>query len=228
MELELLLSEMRRRLARPAGASAIANAAAVGAGTPSAAEQLSWRPPDELPPWRPPAELFLADPAARLARFVEQAREGGSTVQTLPSRGALEPAVLQLLEAHGWRTMLCAAALRAPAFEPLLADQAATAHFGLCEAAAAVAELGSVMLTHDAGNPRSVSLVPPAVGFVVPASSIVSRITEVLASLDARGSDLPSAVTFVRGPSRSADIGSVTCFGAHGPGEVWVWIVEDE
>jgi L-lactate dehydrogenase complex protein LldG len=66
------------------------------------------------------------------------------------------------------------------------------------------------------------------VGFAVPASSIVSRLTEALELLDARGTGLPSCITFVRGPSRSADIGSTTCFGAHGPGQVWIWVLEDE
>ncbi len=146
----------------------------------------------------------------------------------LPSRSALEPAVLDLLAGRGWRTMVCADGLRTPALAALCIAGPEAAAFGLCEAAAATAETGSVLLAHGTGNPRAVSLLPPAVGFLVRASSIVSRITEVLESLDARGAALESCVTLVRGPSRSADIGSTTCFGAHGPGLVWVWVVEDE
>ena len=124
--------------------------------------------------------------------------------------------------------MVCADGLRTPALAALCVTEPEAAAFGLCEAAAATAETGSVLLVHGPENPRAVSLLPPAVGFLVRASSIVSRITEVLESLDARGAALESCVTLVRGPSRSADIGSTTCFGAHGPGLVWVWVVEDE
>jgi hypothetical protein len=207
VELEALLGVLQQRLQRAPQAEAAS---------------------DELPPWRPPEELFVVDAAARLALFVSRAREGGATVETLPGRAALEPTVLQLLDERGWRSMVCADGLRTAAFNSLVGAAPATTDFGLCEAIAAVAEIGSVLLAHDAGNPRSVSLLPPAVGFVVPASSIVSRITQALEMLDARGSALPSCVTFVRGPSRSADIGSVTCFGAHGPGQVWIWVLEDE
>jgi L-lactate utilization protein LutC len=205
VELEALLSVVRQRLERAAdGATGV------------------------LPQWRPPDELFVADPAARLALFVTRARESGATVEILPSRVALEPAVLELLGEHGWRTMIFAERFRTPAFEALSGAEPAAADFGLCEAVAAAAETGSVMLAHDPGNPRRVSLLPPAVGFLVRASSIVSRITELLELLDERGAALESCLTLVRGPSRSADIGSVTCFGAHGPGMVYVWVVEDE
>jgi L-lactate utilization protein LutC len=205
MELEALLTLVRQRLGRAGGAA-----------------------PDVLPAWRPPEELFVADPAARLALFVTQARESGATVHMLPSRPALEPAVLDLLAERGWRTMVCSQSLRTPALAELCVAGPETAEFGLCEAVAATAETGSVLLAHGPGDPRAVSLLPPAVGFLVRASSIVSRITEVLESLDARGAGLESCVTLVRGPSRSADIGSTTCYGAHGPGAVWVWVVEDE
>ena len=184
--------------------------------------------PDVLPPWRPPEELFVADPEVRLALFVTRARESGATVAILPSRAAREPAGLEFLKEQGWRTMVFAEGLRTPAYEALCAGEPAAADFGLCEAVAAAAETGSVLLAHDAGNPRSVSLLPTAVGFLVRASSIVSRLTEVLELLAARRAALESCVTLVRGPSRSADIGSITCFGAHGPGVVRVWVVEDE
>ncbi len=36
---------------------------------------------------------------------------------------------------------------------------------------------------------------------------------------------LPTAVTFISGPSNTADIASVRCVGVHGPAEVFVWII---
>ena len=133
-----------------------------------------------------------------------------------------------MLDAQGWRKLVYTDGLRTPALEALCCAEPAAADFGLCEALAAAAETGSVLLTHDGANPRGVSLLPPAVGFLVRASSIVSRITELLELLEGRDTALESCVTFVTGPSRSADIASTTCFGAHGPGKVWIWVVNDE
>lgn len=207
MELEALLREVRWRLGRT-----------VSDGSGAA---------DRLPPWRPPGEPAAMDTAARLELFVDRARDSRATVHVLRSRAALEPAVLDLFAERGWRTMLCAEGVRTPALKALGGAEAA-AEFGLCEALAAAAETGSMLLAHDAGNPRGVSLLPAAVGFVVRASAIVPRLTGLLELLDARGEELDSCVTLVCGPSRSADIGPTTCFGAHGPGMVWVWVIESE
>ena len=46
----------------------------------------------------------------------------------------------------------------------------------------------------------------------------------------ARGSpgSLPTCVTLVTGPSASADVVGVRTLGVHGPGEVHVWLIENE
>lgn len=51
-------------------------------------------------------------------------------------------------------------------------------------------------------------------------------ITARLTATDRR--DLPARVRFMIGPSRSTDIGYVSCTGAHGPGEVTVWVIADQ
>jgi L-lactate dehydrogenase complex protein LldG len=51
------------------------------------------------------------------------------------------------------------------------------------------------------------------------------RILADLPALFERCGSLPSALTFITGPSRSADIGFVPVLGAHGPMEVTVFIV---
>ena len=149
-------------------------------------------------------------------------------VRFRPATSEVEYAVLDLLNARGWQSVVSSAGLLTPRLSSLCVSDPATAQFGLCEATAAAAETGTVLLAHDAGNPRSVSLLPRAVGFLLRASSIVSRLTEILDLLDTWGAGLGSCVTLVSGPSRSADIGSVTCRGAHGPAMVFVWLIENE
>ena len=82
-----------------------------------------------------------------------------------------------------------------------------------------LADTGSVVLAASPDEPRARSLLPAV---------HVARLREdrILPSLDdlfaAVGSDLPSALAIVSGPSKSGDIEQQMTVGVHGPGEVHV------
>jgi len=42
------------------------------------------------------------------------------------------------------------------------------------------------------------------------------------------GQDLPSMISLITGPSRTADIEKTLVMGAHGPGELYVFLVDDQ
>jgi L-lactate dehydrogenase complex protein LldG len=56
----------------------------------------------------------------------------------------------------------------------------------------------------------------------------VDDLDDVLRSLDADVQDVPACVTFVSGPSNTADIAAEFVTGVHGPGEILVWVVVDQ
>jgi L-lactate dehydrogenase complex protein LldG len=80
----------------------------------------------------------------------------------------------------------------------------------------ALADPGSVVLAASPEEPRARSLLPEV---------HITSVTEdrVLADLDALfaalGSELPSSLAIVSGPSRSGDIEQVLSLGVHGPRE---------
>jgi L-lactate dehydrogenase complex protein LldG len=88
-------------------------------------------------------------------------------------------------------------------------------------AAYALADTGSVVLL-SSDEPRSQSLLPWSHITVVREGTILAGLEELF---DRLGSDLPSAVTIVTGPSRSADIEQRLAVGVHGPGDVHVVMV---
>lgn len=91
----------------------------------------------------------------------------------------------------------------------------------------AVADLGSVAICSSPAQGRSVSLVPPMfVGFVRADRLFYTRraVLEDVARRHREGRG-PSSLTFITGPSRSADIENDLTIGVHGPGEVAVAIV---
>lgn len=82
-----------------------------------------------------------------------------------------------------------------------------------------LADTGSVVLGASPDEPRARSLLPEVHISLLREERIVAGLAELFAAL---GSDLPSALAIVTGPSRSADIEQKLTVGVHGPGEVHV------
>jgi L-lactate dehydrogenase complex protein LldG len=81
------------------------------------------------------------------------------------------------------------------------------------------------MLVSGAATPASVSLVPETHVAVLSARRIVAHMEDAWDLLRAERRELPRAVNFVSGPSRTADIEQTLILGAHGPYRVHVIIV---
>jgi L-lactate dehydrogenase complex protein LldG len=95
------------------------------------------------------------------------------------------------------------------------------AALGISMARGAVAETGSLIL--DARDGRRTQLLAPEHVVVVGLDTVHATLADALASLRL---DLPSAIGFHSGPSKSADIGQVMVKGVHGPGRVIALIVD--
>ena len=98
---------------------------------------------------------------------------------------------------------------------------------GVTAAQAAIAETGTLVLESKRERHRLVSLVPPVHVAIVGAASICRTLSEALAAVH-RGelAELSPTITFVTGPSRTADIELTLAIGVHGPQELYV-IVND-
>jgi L-lactate dehydrogenase complex protein LldG len=98
---------------------------------------------------------------------------------------------------------------------------------GVSTAQLAIAETGTLVLESQSEKHRLVSLVPPVHIAIVEASSIVLTLGEALAAVHRGGSGkLSPTITFITGPSRTADIELTLAIGVHGPQELYV-IVKD-
>jgi L-lactate dehydrogenase complex protein LldG len=96
---------------------------------------------------------------------------------------------------------------------------------GITGAWCAIAETGTLMLASGADTPPTVSLLPETHVAVVDRGRIVRNMEEAWARLRAANADLPRAVTFISGPSRTADIEQTVTLGAHGPYRVHIVLV---
>ena len=96
---------------------------------------------------------------------------------------------------------------------------------GISTAQAAIAETGTLMRDSEAERHRLVSLVPPVHIAIVEAANICLTLGEALTAAS-QSSELSPTITFITGPSRTADIELTLAIGVHGPQELFV-IVKD-
>lgn len=92
---------------------------------------------------------------------------------------------------------------------------------GITYAQAGIAETGTLVLDSSVERNRLVSLVPPVHIAILDASRIYATLAETLEALQS-GGELSPAITFITGPSRTADIELTLTIGVHGPQELYV------
>ena len=98
---------------------------------------------------------------------------------------------------------------------------------GITRAQAGIAETGTLVLDSAVERNRLVSLVPPIHVAILDASKIYATLGETLAVLQ-NNDELSPAITFITGPSRTADIELTLTVGVHGPQELHVIIIQNQ
>jgi L-lactate dehydrogenase complex protein LldG len=98
---------------------------------------------------------------------------------------------------------------------------------GVTGAFAAIAETGTVMLASGPDSPATVSLLPETHVAIVQTGRIVAYMEQAWDLARAEFGQLPRAVNFISGPSRTADIEQQLVMGAHGPYRVHIILVRE-
>ena len=89
----------------------------------------------------------------------------------------------------------------------------------------AVAETGTLLLCSGAGTPATVSLLPETHIALVPVARLVATMEDAFAMVRAELGDMPRALNFISGPSRTGDIEQTIVLGAHGPCRVHLILI---
>jgi len=94
-----------------------------------------------------------------------------------------------------------------------------------CEAL--IARTGSILLSSRQMEGRGLSIFPPAHVAVATVDQIVNDLDEGLKQLRKKYENMPpSLVTLVSGPSQTADIEKTLVKGAHGPKEIYLFLID--
>lgn len=125
-----------------------------------------------------------------------------------------EPALQELLDRYEY-----------PYFKTDKDFEQAEVGFTLCEAL--IARNGSVLLSNAGMAGRRLSIYPPVHIVLAYSSQLVTDLKDGFKLLkDKYGSNIPSMITNVTGPSRTADIEKTLVLGAHGPKELFVFLLD--
>ena len=128
---------------------------------------------------------------------------------------ALEPAIINLLTKAQINCV----------FEH---DQLRLAQVGMTGCEVLVARLGSIMVSTGQMAGRQLFIFPEIHIVLAYASQLVPDIKDALIRFRKKYDQrMPSMLTLITGPSRTADIEKTLVIGAHGPKELYVFLLED-
>lgn len=179
-------------------------------------------------------------------RFINEIERVGGQAHRVASQAELLGLLDQILRAGAPQTVLVSgsAARFAEGLEERIAQlgcaslnetewsgetaKAAEAATGISGAFAALADSGSLLLRHGAGEPRSFSLLPEHHVAVLSANQIVASLSQAISKIAGDCSSFNSSAcwTFITGPSRTGDIELTLTIGVHGPKKLTAIIVE--
>ena len=142
--------------------------------------------------------------------------------------------ILELADKYNWRKIYC----WEPELQELLAryefpfyqtdkdfDQAEVG-ITLCEAL--VARNGSVMVSNQHAAGRRLSIFPHQHIVIARTGQLVLDLKDAFQTLKNKyGTQIPSMISNITGPSRTADIEKTLVLGAHGPKELFVFLIDD-
>ena len=176
-------------------------------------------------------------PAERYERFRSALEQVGGRVERKKNLIAAHERVLELVRARGARRIAVSevaelALLRADlASECELCGPASAraellaAEVGVTCAQWGIAETGTLVLESAHERHRLVSLLPPVHVAILPSQALLGTLGEALAAVRSSSGALASrTITFITGPSRTADIELTLVVGVHGPRELHVLV----
>ena len=108
--------------------------------------------------------------------------------------------------------------------------KAASSFIGITSADYCIAQTATLTMKTRVGQPRCVSLLPSIHIAVIRLEQILSDLKELYTLLkwdpDEQAEGITDCMTFITGPSKTADIEATLVDGAHGPRELYLFVIK--
>lgn len=100
---------------------------------------------------------------------------------------------------------------------------------GITQCEYLVARFGSIMVSSEQTSGRRMNAFPESHIVIARTNQIVAEIKDAITGMQNRyDGNLPSMLSMITGPSRTADIEKTLVMGAHGPKELYVFLLDNE
>lgn len=203
------------------------------------------RPAAPLP--EPLPARLAPSPAELVAAFTREAEAAGATVAAAENAAAAREQIRRWLEAAQARQVVFAATplvaqLRLSEISNLKSQISVVsaaegeaqrrelllgADAGISDADYGLADTGTLVLRATPEQGRLVSLLPPVHIAVLSRARILPDLAACFRALDVRvESQKTSLLTLITGPSRTADIEQTLTVGVHGPGTLYILLLD--
>jgi L-lactate dehydrogenase complex protein LldG len=101
------------------------------------------------------------------------------------------------------------------------------AKLGITRCEYLIARLGTVMVSSKSSPGRKISVFPEIHLVVGYTSQLVPDLKQAIQNIKKNQENHPSIISLITGPSRTADIEKTLVMGAHGPKELYVFLIEN-
>ena len=189
----------------------------------------SVHPEPEQPDFDAPV-YFPIDQPLELA-FKENLEKVNGSVHLYPSEKELFGGVKELLSVHRKETIICNESALQKQLKRYSVPYSVAGKLppeteaGITSCEFLVAHTGSVMVSSALGGGRQLSVYPPIHVVIAGKAQIVDYLSTAYTEIQNKyKNELPSQITLITGPSRTADIEKTLVMGAHGPRELHVFI----
>ena len=174
----------------------------------------------------------------QLALFQKNAADLRADFQLVRDHGELEIKLRALGKTEGWKKIashqgeLSGTAAQALGLPTLRTDKRpdkndlAACDAGISECDALVAQTGSVLVTSRSTGGRALSCLPPHHVVIARREQLVADLPAAFEMLQQKyGTNYPSMISFITGPSRTGDIERILVLGAHGPKKLTIFVI---
>jgi len=167
---------------------------------------------------------------ARLELFRQNATVLRADFHLVPTRQELAGLLLAIRDSEKWTKIGChggeltdfaVASLGLPVCRTdkgYEASELESCSAGITECDALVAQTGSVLVTSRSAGGRALSVLPPHHVVLARREQLLADLPDAFELLQRKyGTNYPSFLSFITGPSRTGDIERILVLGAHGP-----------
>lgn len=194
-------------------------------------------PKEDFPMWRVDKSVQVFQPLDDSIdiHFAQTFTNLGGKFVFCQDRNDLGLQLNHIIQQEGWSPIFC----NTPGVQSLLEDfdigylsdeeDIHDIQFQITDCEFLVARFGSILMSSALSSGRRGHAWSPVHIVIAKASQLKAELGEALSALKEKyEGKMPSAVTLVSGPSRTADIEKTLVMGAHGPRELYVFYLDSE